>query len=195
MDHIPPPEPGDRLALELGDYGILRHGFHNFGRLADGVYRSNQPTPERLRRETRRLGLRSVINLRGPQPNLPYWRLEKAAAAELGLVHRDLTIHARKAASAEEYLALIAGFRDLPRPLLFHCKSGADRAGMAAALYRLAIEGTDIDTARAELSWRWLHFRQSATGVLDRTLDAFEASGATDIEDWLRTGYDPGAVA
>ena len=195
MDLDPQPRPGDRLALELDDYGILRHLWHNFGELAEGVYRSNQPAPGRLRRMTRRLGLKTVINLRGPQKHLPYWRLEKATAAELGLDHRDLQLHARKAASASEYLAVIDAFRHAPRPLLFHCKSGADRAGMAAALYRLAIEGADIDTARAELSLRWLHIRQSATGVLDRTLDAFAASGETDIETWLRTAYDPRAVS
>ena len=194
MDRVPPPLKGDLLALELRDYGLLRHVWHNFGEVGDGVYRSNQPAPGRLARMARDHGLRTVVNLRGPQPHQPYWRLEKAAAAELGLDHHDLRLHARKAASAEEYLDLLDGLRTLPRPLLFHCKSGADRAGMAAARYRLS-RGDGMAAARRELSPRWLHFRRSATGVLDRTLDAFEASGATEIEDWLRRYYRPEAVA
>ncbi|SHI63716.1 tyrosine-protein phosphatase [Wenxinia saemankumensis] len=189
-----PPSLSDRLAYEFRDYGVLRHLWHNLGPVAPGVWRSNQPTAGRLRRLKARLGLRSVVNLRGARQSDPYYRLLSHACAVNGLPLIDVRLHARKAARAEEYLAVIAAFRAAERPFLMHCKSGADRAGMAATLYRLAIEGAPLEEARRELGWRYLHLRGSATGILDHTLDLYAARlarGPIGIEDWLRTEYDP----
>jgi hypothetical protein len=109
----------------------------------------------------------------------------------------NIRLHARRAVKARQYLAVIRAMREIEKPFLIHCKSGADRAGLASVLYLLAVEGRPLDEARRQLSWRYLHLRWSKTGVLDHLLDLYAARNARDpigIEDWLRTEYDQKAV-
>jgi protein tyrosine/serine phosphatase len=48
--------------------------------------------------------------------------------------------------------------RNAPKPLLVHCRSGADRSGLVSALYRLVDEGASVDQADRELSLIYGHF-------------------------------------
>ena len=47
----------------------------------------------------------------------------------------DFPISATKRPTRRELLVLIDTLRSCPYPLLIHCKSGADRTGLASALY------------------------------------------------------------
>ena len=89
-------------------------------------------------------------------------------------------------------------FDTLPRPFLMHCKSGADRAGLASALYLLDQCGASVGDAREMLSFRYLHLRRTATGVLDHMLDLYAArlnDGPIPVRAWIANEYDPEAVA
>jgi hypothetical protein len=72
-----------------------------------------------------------------------------------------------------------------------HCKSGADRAGLASGL-AILLEGGTAAQALAQLSWRFGHFSRSRTGILDAffILYAREAEGRVPFLDWVRDGYD-----
>ncbi|MEL6649107.1 MAG: tyrosine-protein phosphatase, partial [Pseudomonadota bacterium] len=97
------------------------------------------------------------------------------------------------AAPAEDIQKLIAAFRTIERPFVMHCKSGADRAGFAAAIYLLVIEGKPVSEARKMLSAKYIHFKWTKTGVLDHILDLYEARNAREaisFEDWVATEYD-----
>jgi protein tyrosine/serine phosphatase len=185
---------GRRLAhwhFHLFDHAFLRVPWTNFDAVADGVYRANHPGPARLAK-WREMGIRGVLNLRGPDRFSP-WLFEAEACARLGLDLRTAKIYARKPAKPVELLALIATMRAMPKPFVMHCKSGADRAGFAAALYLLAVEGAPMAAARQHLSWRYLHLKWTKTGIVDHILDLYEARAARapiGIEDWIATEYD-----
>ena len=49
---------------------------------------------------------------------------------------------------------------------MMHCKSGADRAGLMAALY-LLIAKQPAREAVKQLTWKYGHVKQAKTGVLD----------------------------
>lgn len=188
------PSLRERLVYELGDHAILRRPWTNLHRIAPGVWRGNQPTEARLAR-LKAEGLASVISLRGSGDKVPH-RMEAAACARLGLPLYATALNARKAPSKEALLRLIALLRAVPRPVLLHCKSGADRAGLASAVLVL-LEGGSIEAARSQLSWRYLHLKSTKTGVLDLVLIAYEkAQGESGIsfEDWAAGPYDPAAV-
>ncbi len=192
--------PRDRflthLHFQLADHGILRHLWHNMAEIAPGVWRSNQPDARRLAK-WQAMGIRTVLSLRGT-PRMSHYLFEREACARLGLTLVTTELHARKPASREALLRLFDLFRSIERPFVLHCKSGADRAGLASALYVLAFRGATVAEARQQLSFRFLHIRASATGVLDYMLDLYEArlnQGAIGIEDWIATEYDPDAVA
>lgn len=177
------------------DHEILRGLWTNFFQIAPGVYRSNHPTYKRFAAMKAR-GITTVLNLRGTYPSAHYFT-EVETCRALGLNLFSISLQARHAPPAKDLLALIDAFRSIEKPFVMHCKSGADRAGLASALYLLVIEGRPMAEARKQLGLRYLHVRKSKTGVLDHLLDLYEMRTAGDpisFEDWLRTEYDHFAV-
>ena len=186
----------ERRRYLWGDHAILRHRWHNFDEIAPGVFRSNQPTYERLKIYADQ-GIRTILSLRG-EPKALHHRVEIAACEALGIELRHTTLNARKPATRDNLAALFHHFDTLPRPFLMHCKSGADRAGLASALYLLDQEGASLDAARAMLSFRYLHLRRTATGVLDHMLDLYAErlkDGPIPVRQWIATEYNPDALA
>ncbi|MEJ6479595.1 MAG: tyrosine-protein phosphatase [Octadecabacter sp.] len=179
----------------LFDHGFLRTFWTNFDQVAPGVYRSNQPDHKRLAR-ARDMGIVSVLNLRGPSKHACYL-FEAESCAALGMTLINIKLGARAAPHRDKLLELFAIFDGIARPFLMHCKSGADRAGLASALYLIDQEGKDVDAVRDQLSFKYLHLRKSKTGVLDKVLDDYAARNATDpitIRDWIATHYDATAT-
>ncbi|ARC88687.1 tyrosine-protein phosphatase [Rhodovulum sp. MB263] len=192
--------PGARRAalwhFHLMDHGLLRILWTNLVEIAPGVWRSNQPSPARLRRY-RDMGIRTVISLRGSERPHSHWLLEEEACAALGLRLEAVTLKARRLVPRETLLMLLDLFDRAERPMVMHCKSGSDRAGLAAALYLIHAGGTPVAEARRMLSWRFLHNRRSKAGVLDLVLDRYEADTARSpmtLRDWISTRYDPDAI-
>jgi protein tyrosine/serine phosphatase len=177
--------------FQLMDHAFLRVWWTNFYPVSEGVYRSNHPSPARLQRY-KSLGIKSVLNLRGNDGLAP-WLLEEETCQKLGLNLHVVKIYARKAASREELIDLINIMRTIEKPFVLHCKSGADRAGLASAMYRIIFDGASVTEARKEFSFKYLHLKTTATGIVDHVLDLYEADhNATGItlEDWIHTKYD-----
>lgn len=174
------------------DHGFLRSFWRNFAEIAPGVYRANHPSPEMLIRYMRR-GIRTVVNLRGTSKEPPY-QLEKMSTRSLGLTLVDVMgLTAREAPARDDLIAALDAVRTAEKPVLIHCKSGADRTSLVAALYLLAVCGATLDQARKQFSPRFVHFKWTRTGVLDHILDTYEAAQSKTgigFEDWLRTAYD-----
>lgn len=172
------------------DHAALRVVWHNFREIAPGVYRSNQPTHARLDRYAR-MGVRTVLNLRGEDRFAHFLFLQESCAA-LGLALVSVKMSATKAPRRAALLDLIEAFRTADKPVLIHCKSGADRTGLAAALYLMLHEGVPVAAAKRQLHWRHVHFRHSRAGVMDYLLDLYEAhwqQTGIGFEDWVRTEY------
>lgn len=75
-----------------------------------------------------------------------------------GIAHIDFGMSARKLQSKEKIARLIEIMDSAAKPILIHCQSGADRTGLASALYLTAIEKQDESLAAAQLSIRYGHF-------------------------------------
>ncbi len=177
------------------DHEVFRLIWSNMVPVAPGVWRSNQPTAARFA-QIKAAGIRTILNLRGPSKN-PYYLFEQESCDAAGITLLAMPFKASRAPSSEAILDLIDRFRAMPRPFLIHCKSGADRAGLASAIYLMAIENRPLSEARAMLSTRFIHFRWFKTGVLDLILDIYAArlaKGAIGFEDWVRTEYDADAI-
>lgn len=182
-------------ALLFEDHGFLRLAIKNRHALSPEMWRMNQPAPSDLAWAARR-GVRSVINLRGAS-KAAHYRLESEACARLGLNLIDFQLFSREPPSRAKILAARDLFARIEYPALMHCKSGADRAGMAALLYCLFRLGQPFARARLQLSLRYLHVRLGKTGVLDAFCDAYEAAHERDgvsFLDWVERDYDPQAI-
>ncbi len=85
-------------------------------------------------------------------------------------------------------------FQEIEYPILLHCKSGADRAGLMSALLMYMKEGKPIEEAVKQLSLKYGHFKKSETGVLDYLFQRYLADNSAEpmtFFEWLETRYDP----
>lgn len=173
----------------LMDHAFLRGWWTNLDQIAPGVWRANQPSPRRLRQYRDRLGLKSVVNLRG-KTQQGFYLFERETCAALGLTLHDISFSARRAPSQANMLELIDLMPRLETPTLIHCKSGADRTGLVAAIYLLTVGGASLAEARRQLSLRYLHVKASATGIMDAFLDMYEAEArGRPLRDWVAEDY------
>ncbi len=175
----------------LVDHGIFRVIYVNRHRLGNKAWRSAQPAPHQIASLARE-GIRTIVNLRGPRPCGSYW-LEEEACARHGIRLVNFQVRSRAAPSREEVLAARDLLLSIEYPMLMHCKSGADRAGLMSTLYRHVVEGEPIAEAVKQLSLRFGHIRQADTGILDAFFERYLADCAkTPIAffDWVQTLYD-----
>ena len=179
----------------LIDHAFFRLLWQNWAAVIPGrLYRSNHPTPARLAAATRRYGIRTIINLRGIR-QCGSDALSREAAARLGLHHIDAPFERRGAPHRDRILRLAEIYRSIEEPALIHCKSGADRAGLAAGLF-LLLNGATAEEALGQLSWRFGHVNRSRTGILDAFFVryALEGEGRKPFLDWVRDDYDEMAL-
>ena len=177
------------------DHAVFRLVWTNFATVIPGrLYRSNHPTPGQLAAAKRRLGLTTLINLRGRR-FCGSDALSRDGAARLGLLHIDMAFESRGAPHRDRVLRFHEVFRSLDGPAMMHCKSGADRAGLASGLAILFDGGTTAE-ALQQLSWRFGHWKSARTGVLDAFfhLYAARAEGRLPFIDWVRDEYDEDAL-
>ena len=155
----------------LLDHLFIRLVFPNRHKITERAWRAAQPLPHQLK-ALKTLGIKTIINLRG-NPNTTTHRLEKAACDRLGIALVDYKLRSRAAPSREELHGLRQLFTSVEHPILLHCKSGADRAGLASTLYLHIVEGVPIDIARHQLGLKFGHLKQADTGVLDFVFERY----------------------
>ncbi len=182
--------------LIWGDHGFLREAFSNLHQMSPEMWRSNQPSPGQIADHARLRGIRTIINLRGASTK-GYYLLEAEACAKAGIALVDFQVFSRDTPTREAVFGARDMFERIAYPALMHCKSGADRAGIMAVLYKLLRENVPYSQAIEQLSGRYLHVRQGKTGLLDAFFEAYAAfnSGRAEADwkpflDWVAEDYD-----
>lgn len=179
----------------LIDHALLRIFWTNFYPVTEGVWRSNHPSPKRIEKYAKK-GIRAILNLRGPSQRSDFV-FEREACEKVGIELHTVQLSARSAFPRANYLALLDKFETIPHPFVLHCKSGADRAGLASALYLIHMKGVPVAEARKQLSFKYLHVERFKTGLMGYILDQYAKDSAdTDmtIRQWFETYYDPDTI-
>lgn len=174
------------------DHGILRYHWHNFAEIAPGIYRSNHPNHARFKAYAD-MGVKTVLNLRGAT-NLSYYNFEVESCKVLGLELIDLQMSARAVPPKDKLLTLMDVLEQLDSPTLMHCKSGADRTGLASAIYLMHVLGKPVKEAQRMLSLRFVHLNFTKTGILDYVIDLYAKrvqKSEISFREWVETEYDP----
>lgn len=176
------------------DHGLLRSFYANFYRLPGDLYRSNQPSPARLKKLVRRYGLKTVVNLRGGDSSNPTWQLEREACENLDLKMVDLRLFSRSFPYVEDVRKLKHVVESLELPALVHCKSGADRAGLFCVFYQHYRLGQPIQISLNELGLRYGHVKWARTGTLDQFFLEFlrdrHLKKGQGLLGWVEHEYD-----
>lgn len=174
------------------DHGFLRTLWTNHHDLGGGMARRNQPSPAHIRRMARK-GIKTVVNLRG-WSNQGCYSLEREACERHGIVLEDFRVFSRREPRPPEIHAAAELFERIEYPAVMHCKSGADRAGLMAALYQHLHLGRPIPEAMEQLSARFGHIPTGKTGILDaffRSYLVHAAEHPISFIQWVDTVYDP----
>ena len=149
----------------------------NFHPITPGeAYRSAQLDQDELEHDIRKFKIRSVIDLTGKDVGEPLYEAEIAICRDMEVRHYDLGISADKTPSSHHIEKLLRLFRIAPRPVLIHCQAGADRSGLAAALWKVVIDGAPKSVAREQLSIRYGHIPFGPTQVLDAFFENWATS-------------------
>jgi len=181
-----------RNELVWGDHGFLRARFRNLHQISPEMWRANQPSPEQIARYAAELGLKTILNLRGTSDK-GYYLLEREACERHGIALVDFQVFSRDSPTRETVLGARDLFKSIAYPALMHCKSGADRAGVMAALYMHFRQGQPIEEAKKQLSFDYLHIRYGKTGILDYFFETYLREGqpaGLEFADWVATAYD-----
>ena len=184
------------LDFLVKDFAFFRVPYPNAHWIGRDLARSSQPWPFQLRR-WRDQGIKTVINLRG-QEDGSHDLLERDACRRLGLTLVDFKLWSRGAPTREMIEGAKHLFETVQYPVLVHCKSGADRAGLMAVLYRHFQLGEPVRQALSELSWARGHAKAGMTGVLDYFFERYLADGepaGLSLLQWVRRpDYDNEAI-
>jgi len=192
---------GALLGLAAGGYYLyVRVWTTNFHTVVEGqVYRSAQPSPKQLLAWSRQYRLKTVINLRGTSSR-PFYQSERQAAREAGLRMIDIRLSAASPPSALWIRRLIEALETAERPLLLHCRDGADRTGVASVIAKMAIGGQSYATAKKQLSAVYLHLDSRGNRIVE-LLEKYEkhcrdkgldTDGWKQFRSWAMSEYHPG---
>ena len=142
----------------------------------------------------RRHRIRSLINLRGPNPHFWWWRYEKRVCQRLSVAHVDIPLNSRNLPTRQMLLNILEAVDRAERPTLIKCSGGQDRTSFAVAIYLVHRHGWErIDTALDQFrSWPYLHLPKQQQRWLKMFLKyAKEHSAGVPLKAWLEHDYSP----
>jgi len=140
----------------------------------------------------RHRGIRSVINLRGPNPAWRWWRYEKSTCAQLEIEHHDVTLSSKNVSTRAMLVTLLDAFDSAARPFLMKCSGGQDRTSFAAALYILHARGWYAfeEAQRQFAGWPYLHWpRQNQRWLKLFAEFAQESAQGMPLRVWVETKF------
>lgn len=142
------------LQAALDEFYVLAHNHvfpeDNFFAVEEGnLYRCRQLSGQRFAHYIDKFGIKTIINLRGVESRPTWWQEEIAVSRKKNVNHYDISMNAKVMTPKNQLLELLYIYDNAPRPILIHCKSGADRTGEAAAIWILDQMGrTNTEAAR-----------------------------------------------
>ncbi len=134
--------------------------------IPDRVYRSAQLPPQNLERAIKTKHIKTILNLRGPNPNAQWYQEELRISKQLGVHHYDLVFASHERPPAERIRQLIYLLQNAPQPILLHCLGGADRSGFASAIALILDKNASLAESERQFSWRHLVTSPHSIGKL-----------------------------
>ncbi|GBE00115.1 hypothetical protein BMS3Abin07_02162 [bacterium BMS3Abin07] len=157
------------LALLVASYFLYIEEQGNFYAITPGeAYRSGQLDRDELEYYIGRYHINSILNLRGSNPDAQWYIEEVKVSKELNVRHYDISLSATSEPGDKDVQRLMEVFKSAPRPILIHCKGGADRSGLVAAMWKVIVDGESKSVAESQLSILYGHIPVAGTIAMDR---------------------------
>ncbi len=141
----------------------------NFYPITPGeAYRSAQLSGRDLETYIQKYNIKSILNLRGSSDGLSWYQEEVKASSKYNVVHYDITLSAEREPNPQDVQKLMEIFKTAPRPILIHCKAGADRSGLVGAMWKVVVNKQSKSEAEKQLSLKFGHLPFGKTEAMDR---------------------------
>lgn len=142
---------------EASKSGGFEVGVNNFGKVTEFYYRGAQPKEEEYG-QLAALGIKTIIDLRDDPTSYA-----KSFAQDAGLKYVNLPLSDKSypaADVADKFLSLVNDKANWP--VYVHCAGGRHRTGALTAIFRMKVQGWDVDQAYGEMKdydfyTRWGH--------------------------------------
>lgn len=130
----------------------------NFAVVEPGrLYRSAQLTTPELEETIKKYGIKTVISLRGWPGKTAYYDAEAETLARLKTQFLALDLEDKFYPPEKEIKRLFSTFEQGQYPMLIHCRVGADRTGMVAALYEQVYMNKSVEESLKQLTFTYWH--------------------------------------
>jgi len=152
-----------------GSYFLYMDEQGNFHPITRGeAYRCAILDRDELEHYVRKYNIKSIVNLLGEKLQETWYREEMEVSADYHVKHYDLSLPAIREPTEEDARELVEIFKTAPRPVLIHCKAGADRSGLAAAMWKVIVDKDPKSEAAKELSVLYGHIPIGKTVAMDQ---------------------------
>ena len=157
------------LLILTASYFLYMQEQGNFHPITSGeAYRSAQLDQDELEYYIKEYHIKSILNLRGQHPDASWYLDELTVSSEQNVKHYDVGLSDSQEPTREDAQRLIEIFKSAPRPILIHCKAGADRAGLVAAMWKVIVDQEPKSEAVKQLSILYGHLPVGKTTAMDR---------------------------
>jgi len=158
------------IALIWGTWLLI---YGNFHKVDKNVYRSAQLFSFNMPYYLEKSKIKSILNLRG-DIHKDWYKNEIQIPKEHNVTHYDFGIGSRRIISIKEMNTIVDLIKNAPKPLLIHCKAGADRTSLATALYKFSIKH-DNDAKKAfSLIYGHFPWLGSKTKAMDESFENYK---------------------
>ncbi len=174
----------DIFKIITEEHNFINLFWTNLSKVDEGVYRSAQLTPWKLKKLIKKYNLKTIINLRGNNKNYLYQK-EREICEKMGVEYYTISLLSRSPHKIrkEELEKLIFLLQNAKKPLLFHCKAGADRSGFTAVLYHILNGKDKFEAIRKELKLKYGYLSFSKAGRIKKLFELYDEK--EDFLDWF----------
>lgn len=140
----------------------------NFHTITQGEsYRSAQLDRDELEYYINKYDIKSIINLCGEHPDEPWYKEEREISSMHNIQHYNIPLSSSREPDESVVRNLIDIYNNTSRPVLIHCQAGADRSGLAAAIWKVVVDKETKSEAGKQLSIFYGHLPIGKTAAMN----------------------------
>jgi protein tyrosine phosphatase (PTP) superfamily phosphohydrolase (DUF442 family) len=171
---------GDEGSSTNRERRVIEPGIDNFGQVTDFFYRGAQPKGDDYNRLAS-IGIRTVIDLRDDPKDYAQDLARRAGMKYINFPLSDKAYPPSDAAS--RFLTIINNRENWP--VYVHCAGGRHRTGAMTAVFRMAVQGWDVNQAYEEMKKYDFYTRWGHKAIKRYVFDYYQRLWLAPVEENL----------
>ena len=164
--------------------------------IESSIYRSAQLSDKALETIIKEKGIRTIINLRGKDADSSWYAAESRMAGDMNVKLFDIRLLSDELPRYRKLAAILSILQNAEKPLLIHCKRGADRTGLVSALALVLEQDPPLSEINKQFSVLYgvLPFYRSAGPAFFSLYEQWlnktgKMHNKATLLEWIRHGY------